>query len=67
MGCDFKLDNNESQIMNKTQKPITQTTINKEVDFKLSDENCRLFVDIPNTRVVNYLVCLLFEKRGRYF
>ena len=43
MGCDFKLDNNESQIMNKTQKPITQTTINKEVDFKLSDENVMEF------------------------
>ena len=43
MGCDSKLDNNESQIMNKTQKPITQKTINKEVDFKLSDENVMEF------------------------
>ena len=43
MGCDSKLDNNESQIMNKTQKPITQKTTNKEVDFKLSDENVMEF------------------------
>ena len=43
MGCDSKLDNNESQIMNKTQKPITKKTINKEVHFKLSDENVMEF------------------------
>ena len=44
MGCDSKLDNNESQIMNKTQKPITKKTINKEVHFKLSDENVMEFL-----------------------
>ena len=43
VGCDSKLDNNESQIMNKTQKPITHKTINKEVDFKLSDKNVMEF------------------------
>ena len=43
MGCDPKLDNNESQIMNKNQKPITQKKINKEIDFKLSDENVMEF------------------------
>ena len=43
MGCNSKLDNNKSQIINKTQKPITQKTINKDVDFKLSDENVMEF------------------------
>ena len=43
IGCDSKLDNNESQIMNKTQKPIIQKKINKDVDFKLSDENVMEF------------------------
>ena len=41
--CDSKLDNNKSQIINKTQKTITQKTINKEVHFKLSDENVMEF------------------------
>ncbi len=43
MGCDSKLDNNKSQITNKTQKPITQKKINNEVDFKLSDDNVMEF------------------------
>ena len=43
MSCDTKLGNNESQIMNKSEKPIIQTTINKEIDFKLSDDNVMEF------------------------
>tara|TARA_B100001175_G_scaffold156804_1_gene132829 strand:+ start:300 stop:947 length:648 start_codon:yes stop_codon:yes gene_type:complete len=43
MGCDSKLDNNKSQIINKTPKTIGQKTINKEVDFRLSDENVMEF------------------------
>ena len=29
--------------MNKSEKPIIQTTINKEIDFKLSDDNVMEF------------------------
>ena len=43
MSCDTKLSNNESQIMNKSAKPIIQTTINKEIEFKLSDDNVMEF------------------------
>ena len=43
MSCDSKLDIKESQIMNKTVKPIIQTTMNKEIDFKLSDKNVMEF------------------------
>ena len=43
MSCDTKLGNNESQIMNKSENPIIQTTINKEIDFKLSDDNVMEF------------------------
>ena len=43
MSCDTKLGNKESQIMNKSEKPIIQTTINKEIDFKLSDDNVMEF------------------------
>jgi len=43
VSCDTKLGNNESQIMNKSEKPIIQTTINKEIDFKLSDDNVMEF------------------------
>ena len=43
MSCDSKLDIKESQIINKTVKPIIQTTINKEIDFKLSDKNVMEF------------------------
>ena len=43
MSCDTKLGNSESQIMNKSEKPIIQTTINKEIDFKLSDDNVMEF------------------------
>ena len=43
MSCDTKLGNNESQIMNKSEKPIIQTTINKAIDFKLSDDNVMEF------------------------
>ena len=39
MSCDTKLGNDESQIMNKSEKPIIQTTIKKEIEFKLSDNN----------------------------
>ena len=43
MSCDTKLGNNESQIMNKSAKPIIQTRINKEIDFKLTDDNVMEF------------------------
>ena len=43
MSCDTKLGNNESQIMNKSEKPIIQTKINKEIEFKLSDDNVMEF------------------------
>ena len=43
VSCDTKLGNNESQIMNKSENPIIQTTINKEIDFKLSDDNVMEF------------------------
>ena len=43
MSCDTKLGNNESQIMNKSENPIIQTTINKEIDFKLTDDNVMEF------------------------
>ncbi len=43
MSCDTKLGNDESQIMNKSEKPIIKTTINKEIDFKLSDDNVMEF------------------------
>jgi len=43
VSCDSKLDIKESQIINKTVKPIIQTTINKEIDFKLSDKNVMEF------------------------
>ncbi|RCL69498.1 MAG: peptidylprolyl isomerase [Bacteroidetes bacterium] len=42
IGCD-KLDNSENQIMDKAQKTITKKKINKELDFKLSDENVMEF------------------------
>ena len=40
----YYVTNNKSQIINKPQKPITQKTINKDVDFKLSDENVMEFI-----------------------
>ena len=43
MSCDTKLGNDESQIINKSEKPIIQTSINKEIDFKLSDDNVMEF------------------------
>ena len=43
MSCDTKLGNDESQIMNKSEKPIIQTKINKEIEFKLSDDNVMEF------------------------
>ena len=43
MSCDTKLGHNESQIMKKSEKPIIQTTINKAIDFKLSDDNVMEF------------------------
>ena len=43
VSCDSKLDIKESQIINKTVKPIIQKTINKEIDFKLSDKNVMEF------------------------
>ena len=43
MSCESRLDNNESQIINKSEKPIIQTTINKAIDFKLSDDNVMEF------------------------
>ena len=42
IGCD-KVDNAENQIMDKAQKTITNKKINKELDFKLSDENVMEF------------------------
>ena len=42
IGCD-KVDNAENQIMDKAQKTITKKKINKELDFKLSDENVMEF------------------------
>ncbi len=43
MSCETKLGHNESQIMKKSEKPIIQTTINKAIDFKLSDDNVMEF------------------------
>ena len=38
-GCEFKSDNTNDQIVNKTQKTTLEKRINKEVNFKLSDKN----------------------------
>ena len=43
IGCDSKLNNTDSQIIGTTQKQIAKKKINKEVDFKLSDENVMEF------------------------
>jgi len=43
LGCDSKLNNADSQVIGKTQKPINQKKIDKDVDFKLSDDNVMEF------------------------
>ena len=43
LGCDSKFNNADSQVIGKTQKPINQKKIDKDVDFKLSDDNVMEF------------------------
>jgi len=42
-GCEFKSDNTNDQIVNKTQKTTLEKRINKKVNFKLSDKNVMEF------------------------
>ena len=42
LGCDSKINTN-SNIIDKTQKPITKREINKKTDIKLSDDNVMEF------------------------
>ena len=43
MGCEPKSENSKEQIVNKTQKIITEKKAKKEIDFKLSDKNVMEF------------------------
>ena len=43
MGCEPKSENSKEQIVNKTQKIITEKRVKKEIDFKLSDKNVMEF------------------------